>query len=82
VDSFRYRTGLRQVGPLEWERYLEIENLVPEQRLEFSAIHYGEVKTSDVVLQGGVRAVQIKLNSGPLSSWGWDLRVRAPTQKQ
>ena len=58
--------GCRYAGGTNWEQYLELESTAGAT-LRFSNIHYGEIRTDDVVLSPGSRSIQIKLVCGPVA---------------
>jgi hypothetical protein len=69
---YRYRFGSRYLGNDNWERYLELENF-GQQELHFSGVHYGQIRDLLDYVVKPKDLIQIKLISGPLATWRWDV---------
>ena len=69
---YRYRFGSRYLGNDTWERYLELENF-GQQELHFSGVHYGQIRDLLDYVVKPKDLIQIKLMSGPLATWRWDV---------
>ena len=69
---YRYRFGSRYLGNDTWERYLELENF-GQQVLHFSGVHYGQIRDLLDYVVKPKDLIEIKLISGPLATWSWDV---------
>ena len=71
-SGYRYRTGSQYRGGTEWDRWVELEN-PGTVTLNFSHVHYGSVQIPTIYHIEPGTSLQIKLSTGPVASWGWDV---------
>jgi hypothetical protein len=85
--AFRWRTGDRYLGGLQWEHYLCFE-LLPgnAQAVELSMIHLASDSVEDAILRPGLRFAILKVTNHMMTAhkgvWEWTAREDTGTQRK
>ena len=85
--AFRWRTGDRYLGGIQWEHYLCFQ-LLPGHALaiKLSMIHLASDSVEDVVLRPGLRYAILKVTNHMMTAhkgvWEWTAREDTGTQRK